>query len=867
VTVPSLARLGDGAALGHQRRPPRVPVHLVPREHLVRRLDRLAPITLLEALPGYGKTTLAAVWAERRRRAGDRVVWLHVDPSSDDVEVLWEQLTEVLTSPLPGRTIVVVDGLDAVADSAATALLCSALARHRHVHVLICVELPSRITAVADRFGLDVERLTGEDLAIGLDELPAFAAALGHSIGPDRASELRDAVGGWIVPLRLVLDATPAASDLALEAAAEFFESTVLPTIARHPEARLAGRVALAEPLTAVTVAAALKDAGRTAPDGHQLLADLHRIGAMSGSAREGAGSRRFPSLLRQSLVSAFEHEHPSGSAHVHRQISEALYRSGASLGPVLVHARAGHLWPMLSHLWAEHTIQLTIDHPEAVEAYAELPTEALAAQPLLAVPGAVADALRAHPDDRDRSRVMRRYAEAGRGQHDPWGADDLGELVGRVVPAMVGLRGEGDLVGARRLALRLDRRVPVTQGLIEGGAARRAAWFALQWGLTELLAGDLPRAAMLAESAFDAARASDVDFIASHAAGVLALVHAYTGQTEEARLWSRAQQRYDTTGQWTDRLVTHPARTARTLLALDELDEAAATGGLADVGDGTEALEMWPFIAWAITRHALLFGEPIAALAHLDRLAQVHGRRLRPDGIAQRIVERARADLLIALGEVHRAQRLIVGVGQTPSWLTVPSARLHVITGDAAKARRIVSTGVRDAEATVRERAELLMIGAAAAHDHGDAEAAQEALTFARTIARPAALRDVELLVPREVAVPGAAVSRDIVEGTVGARRPYPSRAEMVRLSRRETTVLELLHSHASLAHIARLLSVSVNTVKKQVVAVYSKLGVHDRGSALLAARSLGLAPAQPRNADREDHRGTKKDSRPNSQ
>src|SRR5689334_13888180 len=43
-----------------------------------------APVTLLTAPPGYGKTTLAAQWADRLRYAGFTVAWLALDDDDDE---------------------------------------------------------------------------------------------------------------------------------------------------------------------------------------------------------------------------------------------------------------------------------------------------------------------------------------------------------------------------------------------------------------------------------------------------------------------------------------------------------------------------------------------------------------------------------------------------------------------------------------------------------------------------------------------------------------------------------------------------------------------------------------------------------------
>ncbi|HYJ54556.1 MAG TPA: helix-turn-helix transcriptional regulator, partial [Mycobacterium sp.] len=60
--------------------------------------------------------------------------------------------------------------------------------------------------------------------------------------------------------------------------------------------------------------------------------------------------------------------------------------------------------------------------------------------------------------------------------------------------------------------------------------------------------------------------------------------------------------------------------------------------------------------------------------------------------------------------------------------------------------------------------------------------------------------------------------------------------------LTNREHTVLVLLSSSQSIDEMAADLSVSVNTVKTHVRAIYSKLGVNTRRAAVVAARQLGI-------------------------
>ena len=72
----------------------------------------------------------------------------------------------------------------------------------------------------------------------------------------------------------------------------------------------------------------------------------------------------------------------------------------------------------------------------------------------------------------------------------------------------------------------------------------------------------------------------------------------------------------------------------------------------------------------------------------------------------------------------------------------------------------------------------------------------------------------------------------------------PPPRVALVEPLTERELAILRLLPTRLSTREIAREFSVSVNTVRSQVQAIYRKLQVSSRAEAVTQARQLGLLP-----------------------
>ena len=80
------------------------------------------------------------------------------------------------------------------------------------------------------------------------------------------------------------------------------------------------------------------------------------------------------------------------------------------------------------------------------------------------------------------------------------------------------------------------------------------------------------------------------------------------------------------------------------------------------------------------------------------------------------------------------------------------------------------------------------------------------------------------------------------LVDATAPPTPAGPSGLVVEQLTRRETTILELLASHLSLPEIGLELHISRHTVKSHVRRIYRKLGATSRSGAVTAARELGI-------------------------
>ncbi|HEV2415817.1 MAG TPA: LuxR C-terminal-related transcriptional regulator, partial [Candidatus Dormibacteraeota bacterium] len=129
----------------------------------------------------------------------------------------------------------------------------------------------------------------------------------------------------------------------------------------------------------------------------------------------------------------------------------------------------------------------------------------------------------------------------------------------------------------------------------------------------------------------------------------------------------------------------------------------------------------------------------------------------------------------------------------------------------------------------------------AAAAAEAALAAAEPDRLVFPFVMNNAGALLDV---IPRHQTAHGALLAdvNDLLRGTRAPRVGGERLAQPEELSASELRVLRYLPTNLTRPEIARALYVSINTVNTHLRSIYSKLGAHDRSSAVQRARELRL-------------------------
>lgn len=366
------------------------------------------------------------------------------------------------------------------------------------------------------------------------------------------------------------------------------------------------------------------------------------------------------------------------------------------------------------------------------------------------------------------------------------------------------------------------------------------------QIGTSLLYGGDIPRAIVCFRQSI---AASDAGGYRAGLQGLalLAGTSALDGDIVQARaIAARAEER-----EWPERWKTgYPGsflQLAHTVIALEDGELESAEAHLHALDEHRETIEHW------------------APLLHVDVLIQL--RRHRPDIARERIrsvvsAQRARravspftsarlrhtsALAALAAGDLAAAERVL---GRSEDARTAVSrARIALAAGDAERALRLLN-GAAAGQASARARAEHLALTAAsvAVLGHDDAHTRTAIERTDAALAESEQMLALALVPDAALAVLAASIDRashpDFAERVERARQwamiAAPGAAP--RLTAREHAVALELGRHDGVAQIAAALSVSPNTVKSQLRALYRKLGVSSRAEALRALAAWGL-------------------------
>jgi len=874
---------------------------LIARSRLTDRLSRAAEskLTLVSAPPGFGKTTLVADWvASRGPHTG--TAWLSLDSTDNDPASFWTHVVAALQTAAPN-----------VGDGAMSAFLSPQPDLGAALHTLLndLAALPRDLVLVLDDFHVIDAREVHEQMALVLDHLPArvhlviatrsdpalplarlrvrgelveiraadlrFTAdeaaaylngVMGLELTAADVAALESRTEGWIAALQLAAVSLQGRDDVASFIASfsgddryvvDYLMDEVL---ARQPEEV---RSFLLQTAILERMTGPLCDAVTGRGDGRAILERLDRgnlfLVALDDQRRWYRYHHLFADVLRARLLDEDAESVPS----LHRRAGDWFERNGEwaeAIRHALAaadHARAAHLIeiasPEMRQVRAEMTLRRWLE---------ALPVALLEVRPVLAA--TLAGALM---QTGEFARVDALLSAAERSLEPD-----------RAATTVIADESE-------------RRRLPGTLGMLRAGYAR--------------ITGDLSGTIAIASRALDVV-APDDHLSRGGAAALLGLAHWETGDLDAAyQSFADGMASLEAAGHISD-VVGGQVTLADIRIAQGRLGAALQAYGrglgiaLGQAGPPLRgAADMHVGISDVLRERNDLAGAA-ERLAASRELGDENGLPKNPyrSRVAEARIRQAENDLPAALQLLDEAERVFFA-DFSPVVTPIPAlkARLWIALGRLAQgwdwarsaqistaddagyvgqfehstlARLLLADDRVDEALALAERLvqtaenrgwvgaalDALVVQALARHARGDVKGALESL--ARAFKSSEAEGYVRIFA--DEGLPMAALLKEaakrqlaptyvpLLQGASTSSLPTRRHGLIEPLSERELEVLRLLATDLSGPEIANHLVVSLNTVRSHTKAIFAKLGVNSRRSAVRRAAELDLLASRRR-------------------
>ncbi|MCG8348004.1 MAG: LuxR C-terminal-related transcriptional regulator [Chloroflexales bacterium] len=864
---------------------PQPPPGLVTRPALAARLDRATQrtLTLVSAPAGFGKTTLLASWCMDRVRAAIPVAWLSLDAGDNDPLRFWAYVIKAFQTRYPGFAEPVLQTLveprPHAIDTLAAALIneladvphdvtlvlddyhvITELQIHRSValfvsrlpqqaHVVLASRADPPFSLVRLRMRGELTEFRTEDLRFTNDEIATFIAATDCTLTAHDVEALAEITEGWIGGLHLAalsLTGQPHATRAiaALSGAQHHFVEYLAQEVLQQqpkPIQQFLLQTAILNRLNGPLCAAVTGY-----DDCDALLDTLYRANLFLVPLDERHTWYRYQHLFATFLRDTLQRTQPDAIARLHGAAARWFAAQG-DIAEAITHTLAGAVYADAARLLVEHAALFFArgEITTLLRWIESLPENLVAANARLCL--IHVQALMLNGQWNGVETRLQDVERRGNG-------DETEAEVAVLHGIMALLRGQID--EAAEVAARVQSTLADDDVLLHGMAA-------LMLGAAAWAQGDLAATQRLL---FDAQH----NGLASHApdAALLAMSHQAHFYTVQGKLHA-AILRYEQVlaSAKALRIPYGPALTmaslglGRLLYEHNDLSQAlqVVRQGIEQAQQigNTDSVIMGYMV---LARIAQAQGDTALARTMIEEAEQA--LRLEQGGsLAAFSVTIARAWLALAHGDAgsaaawmhdyerHLAPHLI-SFNETAHLLM---ARIHIAQGRPEEALHLLTPLRTSAELTGRSGSAIamLVVEALACQSSGTRSPALQNLERALARAAPegyvrsfldAGAALIPLLQHVADATP-ASYARTLLEAYQQAGGAAATALAWVEpLSEREREVLRLVANGASNQDIARMLVVTISTVKKHLSAIFQKLNVQSRTQAVAQARRLNL-------------------------
>ncbi|MGO1315966.1 MAG: LuxR C-terminal-related transcriptional regulator [Cellulomonadaceae bacterium] len=808
----------------------------------LRMLAQRAPLTVLRAPHGFGKTLITSQWLRSLAEEEVDVLWLSFawsldGASADPVENFWVRLAERLEdfgpSPRSARgghgvrervldllgrrdrpIFLVLDGYgDTQQQPAIDHELIELLRAAPSLYLVVCTRVATVLEVVGATM-VDSVVLRPGDLALTADDIAVVAAKQPIDLSTQEAALLREETGGWPALVQVILAGSAAGrsegASFALDMdAGKWFLRSVWSQFSSADVAAFVKQTALVGEFTAETAQTLC------ATDPHGPIESLTAAGLLRCRTEDGVKVYSHLGAVQREArdrLSAEDRE----AYEILVRLASRLQREQGKIASVLALLTGAQLWEPLVELLAQDWVTIAERHVGAL------------APALWVVPDAV---VMTSP----HLLVARKYLLPG---------DDTSEIRGRGTgearfqSALSGPRRAADVVvdhfrdvgdDASRLAPAVAEAIPevlydwAVGRLAKDGPRQVRGYFA-----------DAHRAAVALGSAEMAARSA-------LGAG---LVSVFEGEVHEAVRWTEIAElgaAHLRTG----------VRAERDRLLMIVLTEVVRIGRLEQAGEEVRELnggdvpdDLWTMGLIARTYAGICTGRAFESFEELEKdPGRIVG--VRPDDTLAGLAALGRVDLMLAMGHVQRARDAAAVVSRLDVRL-VAQARVALMSGNYGEAVRRADAALAQV-ATARLRLDVLVVKALAVDARGQEDRARLLLREAAALSAESGLILPFALVPRPLLARHRSAVSELGEildrlAAGGADGPFPEPRISAELSDREGEVLVALAQSRSLQAVAKNLFLTTNTVKTHLRSIYRKMGVHSREEAVRCAVECGL-------------------------
>ncbi|KRF20991.1 hypothetical protein ASG90_00820 [Nocardioides sp. Soil797] len=855
---------------------PRLSRQYVVRPRVARLLHKRAPLTVLAAPHGYGKSVAMVGWLCETFADTDLVCRIDLTAGStrDDA---WSEIRQWFTGEVDAdpttalgsfgdwlRTgdqpvILAIDSSHVLPDDTFLHQLVELLRAHTRLFALVAARrVPEALVDITH--AVDTVVITQRELGLSADDSLALFAAYGVNDGRDQCLALHEAVDGWptLVHRAVVAVADFLARDAgdrsvwplgpaeALRAARvdaqAFVIDSMLPEMLTADQLSLARLCALAGTVDSDNLGLLTEYAGQV-HDEHSLsqqLTALTRVGVLTARQELDRTVWTMPELVGESLRMNAAEELPVELVEALQRRFIAHFTSQEMWHEAMTGALALNDHQLLTDVIADGWGQLAIAHDSLLrEAVGRIPHQLLEKNPVAWSVKGFLENSGTELDHEELPDDPQALAELASG-------DKATQHLLDHLTHMLAMRTSGRLDEAVTTTGRLMRFLELTLAVKREEVEVFAPAIHTQAAVTAQVVGDLTGAGDLFRSALAIGEADPSQLAIPNAESGLGLLAAIEGRTSAASDWVERARRHPTYPGWLGRRLRTSRLVAEAWLALDRLDKAAIDPVMGELIAQADDDELWGYIVEVRSMHNLLWSDSWSALDHLRRLRRRRSAQAPPGSYAANALIFAMFDHHLVLGQGTSASQVLLAAPPDHPGTALRRATMALMVG---RPEEVLAEPFAQGQISIRRRIHIHLLRACAQLDVGEIDDASGSIGKALRFAREQGAftpfgcvpvdRLADLLDKSDVDNEDRETLAFLVDL---APSPLPSSVKVIELTERERAVLKGIEVGLSVAQMASADYLSANTIKSQARTLYRKLGASNRLEALDRARGLGL-------------------------